>query len=154
MRKVNFNYLIFLFSILTFIGGILEISYVIIFKNRFSVGGFFHAPIRPIYGFGGLLLYLLPKKLKSNNILLFISSFIVCTIFEYLSSFLIEIIFDKVLWNYSKFAFNINGRICLQHSIIWGFLGVIFYHFIEPFIFKLYNINISDKLSFRSRKNI
>lgn len=152
--KKNFNYLVFLFSILTFIGGILEILYVLVFRQKFRVGGFFHAPIRPIYGFGGLLLYFLPNKIKKNNSLLFISSLIICTIFEYISSYLIEIIFNKHIWNYSKFMFNINGRVCLFHSIIWGVLGIIFYHFIEPFINKLYNINIYEKLYSRSKEKI
>lgn len=68
--KKDFNYYVFLFSILTFIGGILEILYVLVFKQKFRVGGFFHAPIRPIYGFGGLLLYFLPKKVKKNKMLI------------------------------------------------------------------------------------
>ena len=62
--KYRFKYLIFLFIILSFLGGILEISYRLLIEHRFVIGGFFHAPIRPIYGFGGLLLFLMPSVLK------------------------------------------------------------------------------------------
>ena len=63
------------------------------------------------------------------------SSFVICSIFEYLTSYLLEIVFNKIIWNYSNFFFNINGRICLLHSIIWGVLGVIFIKVIEPNIY-------------------
>ena len=137
-KNNSFAYIIFLYFFLSVIGGILEISYMLIFKQKFVVGGFFHAPIRPIYGFGGLIIYFLPQFLKKNDIILFMSSFVVCSIFEYLTSYFIEIVFNKIIWNYSNFTFNINGRICLIHSTIWGVLGILFYHLVEPLIYKLY----------------
>ena len=139
MKSNNYGYIIFLFVLLSIIGGILEISYMFIVEQRFVVGGFFHAPIRPIYGFGGLLLYLLPKSLKKNDFILFMSSFVVCSFFEYISSYLIEILFNMKIWDYSNFLFNINGRICLLHSCIWGILGVIFNRRVELVINKMYN---------------
>lgn len=145
----NIGYIIFLFVSLSIIGGILEILYMLIVEQRFTVGGFFHLPIRPIYGFGGLLLYLLPINLKKNDFILFMSSFVVCSIFEYLSSLFLEIVFNRVMWNYSDFIFNINGRICLIHSIIWGLLGLIFYHLVEPLLIKTY---MFLKLGFKRNK--
>ena len=143
--KYRFKYLIFLFIILSFLGGILEISYMLLIEHRFVIGGFFHAPIRPIYGFGGLLLFFMPAVLKKSNFLIFMSSFVICSIFEYLTSYLLEIIFNKIIWNYSNFFFNINGRICLLHSIIWGVLGVLFIKVIQPKIYRLYcSIKIKD----------
>lgn len=146
--KNSVGYIIFLFTLLSIIGGILEISYMLIFEQRFVVGGFFHAPIRPIYGFGGLILYFLPQVLKKNDIILFMSSFVVCSFFEYITSYLLEMCFNRVIWDYTNFIFNINGRICLLHSTIWGILGILFYHIIEVKIYQLYNkikINIFHK---------
>lgn len=140
----DIKYMVFMFCFLSIIGGILEISYMLIVEQRFVIGGFFNAPIRPIYGFGGVIIYLLPKRLKKNKICIFFSSLITCSIFEYLSSFFIEMIFNKQMWNYSNFLFNINGRVCLLHSMIWGILGIVFITKIEPFIEKSYN-NIFDK---------
>lgn len=142
----NLIYMLFLFIFLSIIGGILEISYMLIVEERFVIGGFFNAPIRPIYGFGGLILYLLPKILKENKTKIFISSFITCSIFEYISSFFLEKMFNKKFWDYSKFLLNINGRICLLHSIIWGFLGIVFISIIEPYIFKMYGVIRQKKL--------
>ena len=95
-KETNIGYIIFLFIILSIIGGILEILYMLVVRNKFVIGGFFHVPLRPIYGFGGLLLYILPINLKKNDFILFMSSFVVCSIFEYISS---KISKDKK-WNY------------------------------------------------------
>lgn len=37
-------------------------------------------------------------------------------------------------WDYSNELFNINGRICLVFSIVWGIIGLIFVDKIHPFI--------------------
>lgn len=150
-KENNIGYIIFLFIILSIIGGILEILYMLVVKNKFVIGGFFHVPLRPIYGFGGLLLYILPINLKKNDFIIFMSSFVVCSIFEYISSMFIEYVFDRVIWNYSDFIFNINGRICLIHSIIWGLLGLLFFHVVEPLTIKLYMVL---KLGFNKNLNI
>lgn len=143
-NRYDIKYIIFMFCFMSIIGGILEIGYMLIVEQRFVIGGFFNAPIRPIYGFGGLIIHLLPMKLKRNKIYIFLSSLIACSAFEYLSSFIIETFFNKPMWDYSNFLFNINGRVCLLHSVIWGILGIIFVIKIEPFIEKCYN-NIFEK---------
>ena len=43
-------------------------------------------------------------------------------------------IFGTISWDYSKKMFNINGRINLFHSVLWGLLGLLFYYMILPMI--------------------
>jgi len=149
MRKINWFYVLFLFNLLAIIGGILEIMYMLVFKQRFVIGGFLSAPFRPIYGFGGLLLYFMPQYLKKNNIFIFLSSLVICSIFEYITSFLLELFCHIKIWDYSKFMLNINGRICLLHSCIWGILGICFIIYIEPLILKLYKNLSTTRLNYR-----
>ena len=40
-------------------------------------------------------------------------------------------------WNYTDKPFNINGRICLPYSIVFGFTGLIVIYLIVPFIKKI-----------------
>ena len=132
-------YALFLFFISSLFGGMLESIYLWILSGNFNIGGFLYGAWRPIYGFGCLLLYFITKKKTRNNIKIFFSSLIYCSIFEYLVSVVLELIFHKTWWDYSNNFLNLNGRICLLNSIIWGFLGIIFIHFIEPFIKKIFN---------------
>lgn len=127
-------YTLFLFFISSLVGGMLESIYIWILTGNFNIGGFLYGAWRPIYGFGCLLLYFITKKKKKNNLKIFLSSLIYCSLFEYLASIILELIFHKTWWDYSNNFFNLNGRICLLNSIIWGFLGIVFVYYIEPFI--------------------
>ncbi len=141
MEKDNMNkieYYILLFYIFSFLGGILEISYSLIFRDKLVWGGFMYGMLRPIYGFGSLILYFIPKYFRKNFLIAFISSTIIGSIYEYFSSYILEILFNKRWWNYSNFFLNINGRICLLNSICWGILGIIFYYMLEPLTKKVF----------------
>lgn len=148
MEKYKENkiaYYIMLFYIFSFLGGILEISYSLIFRDKLVWGGFMYGMLRPIYGFGSLILYFVPKIFKKNFLISFLSSTIVGTIYEYLSSYILEILFNKRWWNYNNFLLNINGRVCLLNSICWGILGIIFYYILEPLTKKIY-LKINKKI--------
>lgn len=120
-------------------GGIIEIIYQALTVGTVKIGGFLYGPFRPIYGFGCLLLYFIGRKFNKNLITIFFSSLIICSLFEYVSSFILEFIFNRTWWNYNGFFLNINGRICLTISICWGILGVVFILYLEPFFKFLYN---------------
>lgn len=136
--KEKIVYYIVLFYIFSFLGGILEISYSLIFRDKLVWGGFMYGMLRPIYGFGSLILYFVPKRLRKNILITFIAAFIIGSIYEYLSSYFLELLFHKRWWNYNNFFLNINGRICLLNSICWGILGIIFYYTLEPIVKKFY----------------
>ena len=105
----------------------------------YFMGGKEPVDIVPIYGFGALILYFIGKKFNKNIFETFISSLIICTIFEYISSFILEVLFHHLWWDYSNFFFNINGRVCLSISLCWGLLGVVFIEIIEPLLYKIYS---------------
>ncbi len=144
----EFMYILYLFFISSILGGILESFYKLYLFHTFEIGGFMYGPWRPIYGFGCLLLYFITKKIQGSNVKIFFSSMIICTVFEYMSSFMLELIFQKSWWDYSNEILNLNGRICLFHSIIWGLLGVIFLKLIEPFLRKAFNQVEFKKISY------
>lgn len=58
------------------------------------------------------------------------------SIFEFIASWILELIFHQRWWDYSDAMFNIQGRICLSFSILWGFFGLIFINLIHPFVKK------------------
>lgn len=56
------------------------------------------------------------------------------TIFEYIVSFLLEILFDIKLWDYSNDFLNIQGRVSILYSIVWGVIGVLLLEKLHPWI--------------------
>ena len=134
-RYLEFLYILFIFFTTSLIGGLLESFYVWFRFGFFDIGGFMYGPWRPIYGIGCLLLYFITKSLKETerrDLYIFTSCATICTIFEYLSSLLLEVIFHRTWWNYRGDLLNINGRVSLFTTIIWGFLGLFFVGYLEP----------------------
>lgn len=128
---------VILFFIYSIFGWLFENICQLIEQHKVSNRGFLIGPYCPIYGTGALLIHILLKRYASDIVVLFIMSIIVCSILEYITSYIMEKTFNARWWDYSDKKFNINGRICLEASIPFGLLGTISLYFINPFIFYL-----------------
>ena len=135
----NFTKLVLLFFLGGLFGGLIEIGYQIVTRGDFVLGGFLYGPFRPMYGFGFLIMYLIGKKVNKNPLVVFLVSFITCSIFEYATSYILEVIFNIKWWNYKDFYLNIDGRICFVVSLFWGLLGLLFIKMIFPLFDKLHD---------------
>ena len=131
--------LIALFLIYSFIGWIVEVSAFLIQDHKFVNRGFLIGPVVPIYGTGGILITILLTKYQSDPIVLFCMAVIVCSILEYLTSYIMEKIFKTRWWDYSNKKFNINGRICLSNLIVFGIMGLVMVYLINPFLINILN---------------
>ena len=138
--QLPFRQAFLIFIIFSVVGWISEVLYVGIFhEHKFVNRGFLHGPVCPVYGFGGLVILILPPSLYSTWIPLFFSSMIMCTLVEYFVIWIMEKMFHARWWDYSHYKFHINGRICLLNSVLFGFLGVGVIHFIYPQLLNLLN---------------
>ena len=131
--------LIALFLIYSFIGWIVEVSAFLIQDHKFVNRGFLIGPVVPIYGTGGILITILLTKYQSDPIILFCMAVIVCSILEYLTSYIMEKIFKTRWWDYSNKKFNINGRRCLSNLIVFGIMGLVMVYLINPFLINILN---------------
>lgn len=134
---MNFLNVFYLFVIYSFLGWVIETTFVSI-KQKHPVNiGFLDGPFSPIYGFGALLIIFFVSPFQNNLFFLFIFSIITASILEYLTSFIFEKIFNVTWWNYSKEPLNLHGRICLEASLYWGLLSVLLLIFIHPKVIPL-----------------
>ncbi len=130
---------IFLFFIYAFIGWIIEIILTIVMDHKLINRGFLIGPYLPIYGFGCVFLILVLDKLKDNLLLLFIVTFITCSLIEYMTSYVLEKIFKLRWWDYKQYKFNLNGRICLETMLPFSIGGVLAIKYITPYLLKIVN---------------
>lgn len=128
---------IFIFVIYSFFGWILESIYKSILQKKIVNSGFLIGPFCPIYGYGALILYYALKGFTDNILILFVVSFVVLSIWEYIVGVLLEFIFKTKYWDYSNNFLNINGRVCLLNSFFWGILGVLFMQCIHPWVYEV-----------------
>lgn len=101
--------------------------------------GFLLGPYCPIYGYGALYMYLVLSKYQNDPMVLFVMAVVGTSILEYFTSYWMEKVFKARWWDYSNQKFNIEGRICLLNSVLFGVLGLVFTYLINPNYLKLMN---------------
>lgn len=143
MEYTFIQYLWF-FVIYSFIGWSVEVSFHTLTSGEFINRGFLNGPVCPIYGFGMTILLFVLGPLMHSNILLFIGSFCLTSLLEFVTGFVLEKVFHKKWWDYSKKPFNIKGYVCLSFSILWGLAAVFVLNIVHPTISNL--ISIKDNL--------
>lgn len=130
------------FMIYSFLGWIKEVIEKLFELRRFINRGFLIGPICPIYGYGVLGIILLVSNNTNDLLAVFLKCILICSVLEYFTSYIMEKLFKSRWWDYSRWKFNINGRICLETMIPFGIFGTIIIYFVHPFI-----VNLVDKLS-------
>ena len=58
-------------------------------------------------------------------------------VYEYVCSAVTELLFGTVFWDYSKFKFNLGGRINLLYCFFWGIAAVMWMRYGYPLVLKL-----------------
>ena len=124
------------FIIISFLGWCVEELFALIITKEKVNRGFLIGPLCPIYGLASIIMILILNQFKDNLIVLFFLSMIICTIFEYITSWALEKLFKIKLWEYDKkeYKYSINGRITPEIMIPFGFLGILVIEIINPII--------------------
>lgn len=94
--------------------------------------GFLNGPVCPIYGHGALVVLLCLDGGCRNPVFTFFLGAVLTSIVEYITSFAMEKLFHMRWWDYSRYKFHINGRVCLLNSTLFGLASVFLCHFANP----------------------
>lgn len=137
----HFTNYVSVFLLFSFIGWLIELAYRSIRNKRLINPGFMVGVCLPIYGTGGLILYLIfDTELSFINsdileiTLKVIVSSILLTLIEFISGYISLKYYHNRLWDYSDRKFNIMGIICPQFSLAWAVLVIIFYFTCYPWV--------------------
>lgn len=144
-KKSYIEKLLIYFFIFAFIGWTLETLYGFTVLGHFTKRGFLYGPICPIYGYAAIIMITFINKYKASYFKIFINSIIIFSLFEYIAGYILEALFCIRLWDYTNDFMNLNGRISIFYSIIWGIIAIIFVKFMYPFAEKIINY-ILDKI--------
>lgn len=131
-------FLIFMFFTFSIFGWVWEGIYDLLKYGVLANHGVLFGPWLPIYGFGGVFLYLLLSRYKKYPIVVFMGSFVFCTLIEYFTGVYLEITKGRMWWTYKDMPFNIDGKICLLASIFFGIAGYLLIFFIAPRLKELF----------------
>ena len=108
--------------------------------------GMVYGPFNILYGLGAVALsYFLYRYRNHTERISFLGGFLVGSVLEYVCSWGQELTLGVRAWDYSHLPLNINGRICLYYSLMWGVLGVLWIKRIYPLLSKMI-LAIPDKV--------
>ena len=137
MIKTLFE-LCFLFFLYSFTGWILEVIQAAFNQKRFVNRGFINSPLCISYGIGAVIITINTDELTRHWI--FLVAMIDATVIEWFGGHFIEHFYHERWWDYSENKWNLDGYICVSHSIFWGILGYLGVRFANPFIFTIYKM--------------
>lgn len=147
--KKNLKYLFRLFWIFV-IGSIVGFIYenILVFcqKGTFILRqGLLYGPFIPIYGIGAVVYEMVVPKMR-NAVQVFFYTMFLGGVVEYIGSYLQEVLFGTISWDYHWVTINFNGRTSMLHAFYWGVAGVIYYLIINPWFDKIIVSNITQKV--------
>ena len=134
-----FRKLFFIFVIASIFGTYWEEITWIINKGYWAPRrALLYGPFSPVYGISFLLAALVfcnKKKIKTYKVFLY--SFLLGGVCEYVLSLLQEILFHSSSWDYTGYFLNLNGRTTIPFMIVWGLFGLLFVEVVYPFLSKM-----------------
>lgn len=130
-------HLIAAFIVYSIMGWLVESIYMSFCNRKLTNRGFGRGPFCPIYGFGGVLGYLILHPLSNHLVGLYLAGAVLATTFEYLVGRLMLKLFGEVWWDYNDKPCNYKGIICLESTVAWGFYAIIIITFLHSRILDL-----------------
>lgn len=123
-----------LLAIYSFVGWVAEVLYVLAKVQRLENRGFLTGPFLPIYGIGALGILAAVDRFSANAFVVFLASVALTTALEYLTHLALDRVFHIRLWDYSAMPFNLQGRVCLQNSLLFGVLALFLVYVLHPVV--------------------
>lgn len=126
-----------LFFCFAFLGWVIEVIWMFLKQGIIVNRGTLIGPWLPIYGFSCIFILMLftsdrCKRITRNPFYTFLAIMILCSIAEYITSLVLEVIYGLRWWDYSNELFNINGRVCLENSLLFGIGGCLCLYVVAP----------------------
>ena len=138
-RAFRFSDLLWLFVIGAFLGDMVETVFCRLTAGVWmSRSSLVWGPFSVVWGLALVMAtVLLRQEKEKSDRYLFVFGTILGGAYEYLCSAVTELLFGTVFWDYSKFKFNLGGRINLLYCFFWGIAAVVWMRYGYPLVEKL-----------------
>lgn len=133
----TFSKLFLIFFIGCFIGWLYEEIFYYVGEGIIVNRGFLYGPYLPVYGVGAVLIYLLLNRFKKYPLLVFLLSFIITGIVEYLTGLWMWEVYHKRWWDYTGLFLNIDGYVCFRSLFTFAVASLTLIYLVVPLIDKL-----------------
>ena len=131
--------LLWLFVIGAFLGDVVETIFCRVTAGVWmSRSSLVWGPFSVVWGLALVLAsVLLRQNQDKSDRYLFVFGTVMGGVYEYVCSAVTELLFGTVFWDYSKFKFNLGGRINLLYCFFWGVAAVVWMRYGYPLVIRL-----------------
>ena len=128
--------LLWLFVIGAFLGDMVETVFCRLTAGVWmSRSSLVWGPFSVVWGLAlAMATVLLRQNQDKSDRYLFAFGTVLGGVYEYVCSAVTELLFGTVFWDYSKFKFNLGGRINLLYCFFWGFAAVAWFRGLYPIL--------------------
>ena len=138
--------LLWLFLLYSFAGWCAGVVAAALRKHTFVNTGFLNLPLCPIYGVAAVVFSIFLPELKDRLFFLFLAGAVLSAFLVIVTGVLLERIFHRKWWDYTRYRFQFEGYITLPHLIVWGLLAVVCIRVTNPLLRSLLDL-IPDRVA-------
>ena len=137
-KALRFADLLWLFVIGAFLGDVIETIFCRVTAGVWmSRSSLVWGPFSVVWGLALVMAtVLLRQEKEKSDRYLFAFGTVMGGAYEYICSAVTELLFGTVFWDYSKFKFNLGGRINLLYCFFWGIAAVVWMRYGYPLVEK------------------
>ena len=137
-KAMRFSDLLWLFVIGAFLGDVIETIFCRVTTGVWmSRSSLVWGPFSVVWGLALVMATVLLRQEKDkSDRYLFAFGTVMGGAYEYICSAVTEQLFGTVFWDYSKFKFNLGGRINLLYCFFWGIAAVAWMRYGYPLVEK------------------
>lgn len=132
--------LLWFFLLYSFAGWCAGVVVAALRKHTFVNTGFLTLPFCPIYGVAAVVFSIFLPELRDRLFFLFLAGAVLSAFLVFVTGFVLERIFHRKWWDYTRYRFQFEGYITLPHLIIWGLLAVLCIRVTNPLICSLLSL--------------
>lgn len=128
-------YWFWIFMWYSFIGFIIEKLFAAARSARHRVRKcFLLLPLCPVYGLSLIAVMHLPAELRDTPLRIMLYGGLTATAVEYAVHFFYDKVLGVMFWDYSSTKMDLNRRVCVPFSVVWGVLVWVALRYVQPWI--------------------
>jgi len=123
-----------LFLIAGIVGDLIEVVFWLVTRGELiSRSSLVYGPFSVVWGLGAVLLTLAFHRMDDQGAgRIFLTGTVLGGAYEYICSWVQEVLFGACFWDYRHLPFNLNGRVNLVFCLFWGAAALVWVRLVFP----------------------
>lgn len=138
--EYSYYELLWLFLLYALLGWCAGVIVAAVKRRKFINTGVLNLPVCPVYGVSAVAYSVLLGELRDSPVFLFIGGMVISSFLVFVTGQVLERIFHRKWWDYSKFRIGFNGYITVPLLLIFGVSAIFVLRIGNPLLLKLVHL--------------